>query len=264
MFLPLILVLAAALGLAPVLQWKRTRPERLVRELGWVAVASVVLGVLLPLVLSGAVSWKAVVALVLALWVVGGHSIDLLRRARLGVRRIPLAYWGMTSAHLGFAVSLVGIALTSVLSVAEDVRMAPGQTRDLGPVEIRFDGVTRRQGPNYLADRGSFVVTEDGREIDMHPEKRRYLARSSVTTEAAINAGFTRDIYVSLGEPLGGGAWSVRIQHKPFVRWVWFGGLFMALGGALAVADARYRRLRRRVDGRSAIGAALAPPGGGG
>ncbi len=266
LFVPLMMALAAVLGLAPVLQWKRTRPQRLVHELRWIAVASVLLGVALPLVLAGAVRWQAVAALVLGLWIFGAHAADVVRRARLGAGRVPLAYWGMTLAHFGFAVALVGIALTSVLSVAEDVRMSPGQARDLGPVQVRFDGVTERQGPNYLAQRGTFLVTEHGHQISLHPEKRRYLARNNVMTEAAIDAGFTRDIYISLGEPLEGGDWSVRMQHKPFVRWIWFGGLIMAFGGVLAVMDARYRRLRRRMESRSAAGSALAgaPSGGAG
>ncbi|MEQ8859353.1 MAG: heme lyase CcmF/NrfE family subunit [Pseudomonadales bacterium] len=246
LFVPLMLALALALGVAPVLQWKRTRSERIVRELRWVAVVSVILGLALPLALAGVASWQALAAVVLALWVLITHALDVFRRVRAGVRRVPLAYWGMTTAHAGFSMALIGVAMTSVLSVELDVRMAPGQVAELGPVQVRFDGVSSREGPNFLAQRGSFLVTEGGREYELHPEKRRYLARDSVLTEAAISAGFTRDVYVSLGEPLARGDWSVRMQHKPLVRWIWLGGLLMALGGTLAVLDARYRRLRTR------------------
>jgi cytochrome c-type biogenesis protein CcmF len=250
LFVPLMLVAAAALGVVPILQWKRTRAARRGRDLGWVAAASVSLGVVLPLVVAGAVSWQALLALALGLWVVGSHAVDLGRRARLGIRRIPLAYWGMQSAHVGFAVTLVGVALTSMLSLEQDVPMMPGESRELGPVTVRFDGVSQRAGPNFVAQRGSFQVTDGAAEYQLHPEKRRYLARNSVMTEAAIDPGFTRDIYISLGEPLDDGAWAVRMQHKPFVRWIWLGGLLMAFGGALAVADARYRRLRHRLEER--------------
>jgi cytochrome c-type biogenesis protein CcmF len=245
-FVPLMLLLAAALGVSPVLQWKRTRPERLLRSLGVVFAASLLLGLAVPLVAGGAVSWAAVPAVVIGLWVLGSHLTDLWRRARLGLRRVPTAYWGMFAAHTGFAVTLLGVALTSVMSVERDLRMAPGQVQEVGGLSIRFDGVVDRNGPNFVAQRGNFVVTEDGRDLMLHPEKRRYLASDNVMTEAAISPGFTRDVYVSLGEPLDGGAWAVRLQHKPFVRWIWLGGLLMTLGGALAVMDARYRRLRSR------------------
>jgi cytochrome c-type biogenesis protein CcmF len=260
LFVPLMLVLAAALGVVPRVQWKRTSPARLVRELGWIAAAGVVLGVMLPLVAVGAVGWQAMLALMLGLWIVGSHLVDLVHRARLGLRRVPLAYWGMSSAHAGFAVALVGVAVTSVLSVEQDARMSPGETRELGPVSVRFEGVTSQEGPNYVATRGNFLVTDGSATYRLHPEKRRYVARDSVMTEAAIDAGFTRDIYISLGEPLGNGDWAVRMQHKPLVRWIWLGGLLMVLGGVLAVADARYRRLRRRVTEREPAPTASGAP----
>ncbi|MEQ9002098.1 MAG: heme lyase CcmF/NrfE family subunit [Pseudomonadales bacterium] len=264
-FVPLMLALAAALGIAPVLQWKRTRPERLVRSLGWILAASLLLGLAVPLLASGAVPWAAVPAVVVGLWVLGSHLNDVRKRVRLGLRRIPAAYWGMLTAHVGFAVALLGVALTSVMSVERDLRMSPGQVLEVSGLTVRFDGVGPRNGPNFIAERGSFVITEDGRDIVLHPEKRRYLAGDNVMTEAAISPGFTRDIYVSLGEPLGNGDWAVRVQHKPFVRWIWLGGLLMAFGGALAVADGRYRRLRRHaadaaVDAGTAPSSSL-PPG---
>jgi cytochrome c-type biogenesis protein CcmF len=245
-FVPMMIVLAAALGLSPVLQWKRTRPERIWRSLGWVFGASVLFGLMVPLLASGAVPWSAVPAVVVGVWILGSHLDDLRRRARIGLSRVPLAYWGMFTAHTGFAVAVLGVALTSVMSVERDVRMSPGQTHAVGDITVRFEGVGPREGPNFVSDQGIFVVTERGREIVLRPEKRRYVASGDIMTEAAISPGFTRDIYISLGEPLGGGDWAVRVQHKPFVRWIWLGGLLMALGGLLAVADNRYRRLRRR------------------
>jgi cytochrome c-type biogenesis protein CcmF len=216
------------------------------------AVVSVALGVGLPLLLSGALAWQAQVALVAGFWIVTTHLRDLWHRARHGIGRVPIAYWGMFLAHNGFAFALFGIALTSVVSVEKDLRMVPGQTEQVIGLSITFDGVTARQGPNFVADRGTFLIVEkglfdqDGDRYALHPEKRSYTARQMVMTEAAIDAGFLRDVYISLGEPLGGGAWAVRLQVKPFVRWIWLGGLVMALGGIVAVADARYRRLRRR------------------
>jgi len=205
---------------------------------------------------------------VLAFWVLLSHAADVVRRVRPGRGRVPLAYWGMTAAHVGFAVTLIGVAMTSVLSVEEDLRMSPGQTAELGHLSVRFDGVGNRQGPNFVAQRGDFLITENGRSYRLYPEKRRYLARDNVMTEAAISPGFTRDVYLSLGEPLGGGDWAVRMQYKPLVRWIWLGSLLMTLGGCLAVLDARYRRLRRRFEaGASTPGSWERPdaarPGGG-
>ncbi|MFB3105658.1 MAG: cytochrome c-type biogenesis CcmF C-terminal domain-containing protein, partial [Pseudomonadales bacterium] len=171
---------------------------------------------------------------------------DLVYRARLGLRRVPLAYWGMTLAHLAFAMTLLGVALTSQFSVEKDLRMSPGDTLILGDMEFRFDGVTMVHGPNYVAQQGTFIVTDGDSRLILKPEKRRYAVSGNVLTEAAIDPGFLRDVYVSLGEELDGGDWAVRLQIKPFVRWIWLGALFMALGGVIAVTDARYRRLRAR------------------
>ncbi len=266
-FVPLMLLLTLALGVAPALQWKRTGRERLKRELGWAALLSVALGVALPLLLSRALSWQALLAVALGCWVLASHATDLIRRLRLGSGRIPLAYWGMMTAHAGFAVAVIGVAVTTVLSVAEDVRMGPGDVHELGPASVRFDGVSHREGPNFVAQRGAFHVTEGGSSYVLYPEKRRYLAREMVMTEAAIEPGVGRDIYVSLGEPLENGDWAVRMQYKPLVRWIWLGGLLMALGGTLAVADGRYRRLRRRAARSPAVAAPAAdtaPAAGGG
>ncbi len=246
-FVPLMLALALALGIAPVLQWKRTSPTRLWRDLRWPLAISVAAGLVLPLLISGALAWQVVAALTFGVWVLVSHLWDLLFRARRGLGRVTLGYWGMLAAHLGFAVALFGISLTSVLSVEKDQRMSPGDRDTLGEMGVLFEGVGNRSGPNFVAQRGTFRI-EDGNEVVfLYPEKRRYLARESVMTEAAIDAGLFRDIYISLGEPLENGAWAVRLQLKPFVRWIWLGGLLMAFGGVLAVSDARYRRLRRSV-----------------
>ena len=245
-FVPLMLVVAFALGIGPWLSWKRTNMRELVRRLRWVLVASVVIGVVLPLILSGKLQVTIVMALSLALWIVGTHLLDFVRRARLGLGRVPVAYCEMALAHVGFAVTVLGIALTHELSIEEDMRMAPGEEVVHGDVAFLFNGVVTTNGPNYTAQSGRFEIRDGDRKFLLIPEKRRYLAGGSVMTEAAIDAGFFKDIYVSLGEPLENGDWAVRVYVKPFVRWIWFGCLMMAFGGALAVADKRYRRLRAR------------------
>jgi cytochrome c-type biogenesis protein CcmF len=249
-FVPLMLALALALGVVPALRWKRSNWRDVVRRVSWLAGASVVLGVGLPLLADGAVAWQVAVTLVLAFWILGMHGRDLADRARLGLKRIPLGYWGMLAGHAGFAFALLGVAFTTQLSVEKDLRMSPGETVTVRERTFEFVGMSSAQGPNYVADRATFSVSEGSSRIVLQPEKRRYLAGGNVMTEAAIDAGFTRDLYISLGEPLAGGDWAVRIQVKPFVRWIWLGALLMAFGGAVAVFDARYGRLQRRLNAR--------------
>ena len=142
----------------------------------------------------------------------------------------------------------MGITLTSIYSTEKDLRLEPGQSYELGGYSFTFNGVEMTDGANYRASRGDIDVTRDGRDIaKMQPEKRIYLVQRMPMTEAAIDAGLTRDLFVAMGEPLGSeGAWSVRIYHKPYVRWIWLGALIMSLGGILAASDRRYRLLARR------------------
>ncbi|MCY4566305.1 MAG: hypothetical protein OXE40_17685, partial [Gammaproteobacteria bacterium] len=280
-FVPLMLLVALALGIGPFMSWKRTGFAKLRRRIAWSGGVALAVGVLVPLVVEEALSPGTLLAVVLAAWVLAAHGLDFARRVRLPdavrgkpdsvapaaggkragllvrVGRIPLAYWGMTAAHAGFAMSLLGVALTHELSVEKDIRMVPGEVAVHGGVEFRFGGIVIAQGPNYVSRSGQFEVADGDRQLLLVPEKRQSLAGGSVMTEAAIDAGFFKDIYVSLGEPLEGDAWAVRVYVKPFVRWIWFGALFMAFGGVLAIADKRYRRLRRvhsaRVHGSPAV-----------
>ena len=245
-FVPLMMAAAAALGIGPFLGWKRSNLRRLARRLLACFAAASGLAALFGLLLGGSLSWAGGAALVLGLWIAAAHGLDLVRRRRLGGPPPPLAYWGMSLAHLGFAVSLLGVALTHELSVEKDIRMSPGEVANHGGVAFRFDGVVQAAGTNYRAERGLFEIADGERRLQLTPEKRRYVVSGSVMTEAAIDPGFFKDIYVSLGEPLDDGDWAVRVYVKPFVRWIWFGALMMALGGVLAVADKRYRRLRPR------------------
>ncbi|HEY9192409.1 MAG TPA: cytochrome c-type biogenesis CcmF C-terminal domain-containing protein, partial [Methyloversatilis sp.] len=183
---------------------------------------------------------------------------SLLSRARA----LPGGWWGMWLAHLGMAVSIVGITLVKGFEQNADMKMAPGQTAHLAGYTFRFDGAFEHNGPNYDAARGRIVVTRDGQQVAlMEPEKRMYRVSKMPMTEAAIESGLTRDIYVSMGEPLpDSDAWIVRIFYKPFVNWIWLGALIMAVGGAIAAADRRYRKLAQR-DGRLAETAPKASAG---
>ena len=246
-FVPLMLVLAAALAIAPVSRWKHT-PLKLFRNAAWVLAGAVALGLLTPLALAGAVKPGAATAIALGTWIVAVHAADGWRR-RTALTR---SYLGMAMAHAGFAVSLIGIGVTSQFSKEMDVRLAIGDAAQLGGVTYRFESLRETPGPNYVADRGIFVT--DAGDV-LVAEKRRYAASGQVMTEAGIAPGFTRDRYVTLGERLPDGSWAVRIHDKPLVRWVWLGALLMAAGGVLAVTDPRYRRLVRRSQLQSAAGA---------
>jgi cytochrome c-type biogenesis protein CcmF len=167
-------------------------------------------------------------------------------RAKLAAQ--SSSWYGMTLAHLGVAVFIFGVTLVKGYEAERDLRMAPGESVSLGGYEFTFKGTQEVPGPNYAAMRGEFEVRASGsRDVlrTMHPEKRVYQAAGQTMTEADIDTGFLRDLYVSLGEPVGDGAWGVRIYHKPFVDWIWGGCFIMALGGFLALSDRRYRALKR-------------------
>jgi len=153
------------------------------------------------------------------------------------------AWWCMTLAHLGVAVFVTGVTVVKSYEIERDVRVAPGDAVTVGGYAFRFMGVSEAPGPNYRAVRGMVEVSRDGRLVrTLYPEKRVYLAqRQMPTTEAAIATGILGDLYVSLGEPVGEGAWTMRVYHKPFVTWIWGGCLLMALGGFCALSDRRYR-----------------------
>ncbi|MEM1231781.1 MAG: heme lyase CcmF/NrfE family subunit [Pseudomonadota bacterium] len=264
LFVPLMVLLAVALGLSTMLRWKRTDGPWLWQRLRGPAAIALAGALLLPWLSTGTLDWRVALTVALGLWIIAAQLADWWRG---GLTGRPGAYLGMASAHIGFAVCLLGAGITSIASIERDVRMQPGDSVIVGEHRFAFAGTQRETGPNYLADRGEFTVTAasdaaDAAGIRLTPEKRRYLARNNVMTEAAIDAGLFGDLYISLGEPVDPSrdAWAVRIQVKPFIRWIWLGALLMAFGGVLAILDKRYRRLRRRVRDDEAAVSAGAPP----
>jgi len=193
--------------------------------------------------------WVAL-AVVLAGWLFLSLCKDLWFRIRgtsllvVGLRRLTPSYWGMFLAHVGFIVSLLGVVVASQYSIEHDLKMSPGDIEPLAGYEFEFVERVRVRGPNFIADEALVVVRKSGQIVArMKPQKRRYLAQGSMMTEAAIDAGLFRDLYVAMGEPIGNeGAWAIRLHYKPMVRWIWLGAIFMAFGGFLSVADRRYRR----------------------
>ncbi|MCB1648165.1 MAG: heme lyase CcmF/NrfE family subunit, partial [Pseudomonadales bacterium] len=250
-FVPLMSLLVVFLGLGAVSRWKKTSVAYLRQQLTWVAIASVLLGLVLPLALTLEFSVGASLATALGLWIVLGIVQDIRvktanKPTRLeGLKSLALAYLGMQIAHFGFAVILLGAGLTSIYSVEKSVLLAPGQSVELGHYEFHFEGTEHLSGPNYEAERATFQVLREGSFVrELHPEKRVYVASRTPSTEMAIDAGFTRDLFITLGDERESGAWSMSLYIKPFVRWVWLGAILMALGGVVAVTDKRYRRLK--------------------
>ena len=262
LFLPLMAVLMAVLAIGVLVRWKDTPLKWLAGMLMPVLVGSVALGLLGAFVL-GDFHWAVLAVCLLCAWVVLAGVRDLLDKTRhkglvAGLRGLGRSYWGMQLAHAGIAVCALGIVLSSQYSAERDLRMAPGESVELAGYRFVFEGARHHTGPNYTSDRGTIRVFEGDREVaSLHPEKRLYSVQRSMMTEAGIDAGFTRDVYVALGEPLENGAWAVRVHVKPYVRWIWIGGLLMSGGGLLAVLDRRYRmRIRTRV--RETLGLANA------
>ena len=245
-FVPLTLALALLMGLGALLQWKDSAPAPLWRAAGLGALVAVPAAGLLPW-LWGSWQWGAALALAAAAWVAVLTIRDLWRKSAFatsrwqGLRRLRGSYWGMACAHLGVAVAIAGAGVAASYSSQQELQMRPGDALAVAGYEFRFDGVTEQDGPNYRAQIGAFDVYRDGRAVaHLAPEKRRYQG-GQVMTEAGIDASLGRDLYVVLGEPLGDTAWAVRVHVKPLMRWLWLGGVLIALGAVIAVGDRRYR-----------------------
>ena len=262
-FVPAMALLAPFMAVGPISRWKQDSSKRWLSELGMPAVVCVLVAVAAPLVGAGEVNVWASLSVLLAAWLVLGLVRDLQVRMR-GVSsgsavfaRLTPSYLGMLMAHFGFALTLIGATFVTQFSAERDLRMEVGDTVTLNGYVFVLDELTVVEGPNYAADRGIFSVSVDEQLFTtLMPEKRRYVASGQIMTEAAIDAGAMRDLYIALGEPLGDGAWSVRVQHKPLVRWIWFGALMIGVGGLTTSFDRRYRRVRRSQQLQGVEGAA--------
>jgi cytochrome c-type biogenesis protein CcmF len=247
LFILLMAPLILLLPFGPLTRWQREQVSRPVAML--VPWAGLALGIgIAAFFLAPQGAWKVAAGVAGAAWVLLGTLRFLWTRLR-GNGRFTAEMLGMTFAHVGIAVFLIGALLTEGLSQQRELALAPGQTVTLGQHAFRFMGVTRMAGPNYIADHGDVQVSRAGVALpDMHPEKRTYASGGQVMTEAAIAPGVGRDLYVALGEPLGGGSWALRVHVKPFVRWIWLGAVLMALGGFIAATDRRFRNRHAQQD----------------
>ena len=248
-FAPLMAPVVLLAGIAPLFSWREAKIAKVFGKIRWLAPVAVTLGIITTALFWDLKEIKVLAGLSMAFWLIGGTLLSLWSRVRLrsslleGFQSQSLSAYGMTVAHCGIAVFLVGLVLSDRHSVEKVVRLAPGESAAIGAYDFIFKGIKTVDGPNFKAQEGLFEVRSEDRLItELKPQKRSYHVQRNTMTEAAIDPGVTRDLYVALGEPLDAGAWSVRLYYKPFIRWIWFGGLFMMMGGFLALLDRRYRR----------------------
>jgi cytochrome c-type biogenesis protein CcmF len=262
-FVPLMALLVPFMGFGPVSRWKRDTLARWRGQLWLPALAAVLCGITLPLFHTSYNIWVALATL-LSAWLVLGLARDLYDRLRgastatRAVGRLTPSYWGMLVAHLGFAACIMGVVVTSQFAIEKDLKMAPGDTAEVAGYTFEFLEVAQVRGPNFVADEARFRVTRgDDFSVALAPQKRRYLASGQVMTEASIDPGVFRDLFVAMGEPIGqDGAWAIRLHYKPLVRWMWIGATMMALGAFATVMDKRYRTRSRATQPVGAQGAA--------
>jgi len=245
-FVPLMIGLAVAVGIAAFTRWKSTEARLLRDKTKLPLLVSLLCALILPLFLGADYSPSAAITLFAVFWLLATIGVDL--KDKLGgnlgrITKLSRSYLGMQLAHSGLAICMLGVGLSIAYDESRELRMEPGQSAMVANYQFQFVGIDKIAGPNFTADRGQIRLLKQGQLItSLYPEKRHYNSGGQMMTEAAIDPSLTRDIYVSLGEPLANGAWAVSLQVKPFVRCIWLGGLMVALGGLLAAIDRRYRR----------------------
>ncbi|MBK7647191.1 MAG: heme lyase CcmF/NrfE family subunit [Betaproteobacteria bacterium] len=257
-FVPVMAPVLFLMGIAPFARWKEASIPEILRTVRWAMVVAAIIAIALPLLYG---HWSALTTLgiLLAAWVALTTLLTFIARVqhtRAGqsflsaATKQPRSFVGMCLAHSGIAVFVVGVTMVNSFQEEKDIKMAPGDTTVVAGYSFTFNGVKTVQGPNYVAAQGDFDLAVDGKLLrKMNPEKRNYASSGMPMTEAAIDAGFLRDVYVSLGEPIDRdkpeGEWAVRVYYKPFVDWIWGGCFVMALGGLMALLDRRYRAKSR-------------------
>jgi cytochrome c-type biogenesis protein CcmF len=257
-FVPVMVPVLFLMGVAPFARWKEASLPDIIRAVRWALVPAVIVAIALPL-FYGAWSPFTALGLLLAVWIMVTGALNFAERVQntragqsflVAALKQPRHFFGMHVAHFGIAVFVIGVTMVNSFQDEQDVKMAPGDTIQVAGYSFTFNGTKTVEGPNYVAARGEFDLAINGRFLrKMTPEKRNYQSSAMPMTEASIDTGFLRDVYVSLGEPIDrdrpDGEWAVRVYYKPFVDWIWGGALLMALGGLLAVLDRRYRAKSR-------------------
>ena len=252
-FVKIMAVVALLMGVGSMLNWKKTDFSKIKK---WQVVPFLValwVGTFLPGVISSDYSINAAISITLGCWVIFSAISDIFRKTRhasdffSGLRKLTPGYYGMISAHIGFAMTLLGASLNTIYSDQRDIRLSIGDSVEVSGYRYELVDVRNIRGPNYMADAGEIVVYDgDKIVVKLQPEKRRYLSGGNIMTEAAIDGGFLRDIYVALGDKLENDDWAVRIHYKPVVRWIWLGAIFMALGATITLTDKRFKKRKEK------------------
>ncbi|MGX2951051.1 heme lyase CcmF/NrfE family subunit [Ursidibacter sp. B-7004-1] len=248
MFMILMAPLAFLLGIGPLVKWRRDQISAIRIPVLIALLLMAILGFALPYLFDNRITVSAVLGTMMSIFIVLLSLYELHQRAThrnrflTGIFKLSRSHWGMVLAHLGVAMTVFGIAFSQNFSIEKDVRMNVGDTVQILDYNFTFKGIRDSNGANYIGGTADIEITQNGQyEATLHAEKRFYNVSKMGMTEAAIDWGFTRDLYAALGERLEDGSWGLRLYYKPFIRWIWFGGLFMALGGLLCMMDKRYR-----------------------
>ena len=248
MFLIIMTPFALLLGIGPLVKWRRDQFSAIRKPVIVSVVIMLSAGFVLPYVLQDKLTVSSVLGVMMATIITLLSLYELQQRAThrssffSGLSKLSRSHWGMFLAHLGVAMTVWGIAFSQNYSVERDVRMNVGDSVQIAGYDYTFRGITNADGPNYAGGKAQVDISKNGKlETTLFAEKRFYTVSKMTMTEAAIDWGFSRDLYVALGESLNDGSWALRLYYKPFIRWIWFGGVFMALGGLLCMFDRRYR-----------------------
>ncbi|KJG03700.1 heme lyase CcmF/NrfE family subunit [Photobacterium angustum] len=248
LFTWLMIPFAFIMGIGPLVRWKRDNFKHVRKPMIISALITIPFSYLVIYFTASVVEPLAVLGMMMAVWIIVMHGFELFERATHrhtfvdGLGKLGRSHWAMVLGHIGLAISIIGITLVSNYDIERDLRLSPGQSVNVKGYDFHFAGLRDADGPNYDGYIADFNISRRGINVTtLHAEKRFYSVAGSMMTEAAIDSGITRDLYVAMGEKLGDGAWAVRIYYKPFVNWMWAGALLMALGGALAISDKRYR-----------------------
>jgi len=254
-FVPLMAPAAFLIGVGPIARWKHAKIPDLAVRLRLAFVLSLVTAVILPFVIGGW-KWRASLGLLLFCWIIATSIQNIWSRVRSQsgessllsrLKAPPRSYYGMHLAHIGVAVFIAGVTVVTSYQTEKDVKMNIGDTVSVGGYEFRLNNLAQYKGPNFQAVRADMEVTKNGGPVAvMHPEKRAFTVSGNATSETAIDRSVWRDLYLSLGDEIPGGGWTVRVYHKPLVNWIWGGALLMAIGGGFAVTDRRYALASRK------------------
>jgi len=252
-FVPIMSLLFVVMGIGPLIRWKKAKQGELRKQMLSPLVISTIVGVAFPFLYGGEFIILVTMGVGLACWVQLVVLKEIYNQVNSGKEKwnfskLTLSQLGMTVAHTGIAITIVGVTLVSVYESETNVKMHVGEKVQISDTnyEIAFKGIKHVKGPNYSAEQGQLEVYNNGDFVTLlKPERRTYLVQTMGMTEAGIDPGLFRDIYVALGDPLEGNAWAIRVHFKPFVRWIWLGAIFMAFGGVLAILDKRYRRKKK-------------------